>query len=169
VGESDTLGVLGNLENAMPKSPYRSTAIVLQDELTDYSQVEATGEARRFPVGSDQWFDWVQTASRFAYKVWIGAPTNSFITLTFRREVKQRGGMYWVAYTKSRAGKLYKVYAGKPDILDLERLETVGQLMVEKLAISYPTVQAASVTQSPVVEKKPRKPRTKRVKQPKYL
>lgn len=152
----------------MPKSPYRSTPIVLQDELTDYSQLEATGEAQKFPVGSDQWFDWVQTASRFAYKVWVGAPTDWFITLTFRREVKQRGGVYWVAYTKSRAGKLHKVYAGKPDMLDLERLEKVGQLMLEKLAVSYPTVQAEAVTQAPIVEKKPRKPRTKRVKQPKY-
>lgn len=126
MGQGDTLAVLGNLENIMPKSPYRSTPIVLQDELTDYSQLEATGEAQKFPVGSDQWFDWVQTASRFAYKVWVGAPTDWFITLTFRREVKQRGGVYWVAYTKSRAGKLHKVYAGKPDMLDLERKKRLG-------------------------------------------
>jgi hypothetical protein len=145
----------------MPKNPYHTTPIVRKDELTDHSPLETKGEARKCPVGSDQWFDWLQTASRFAYRVWFGVPTDSFITLTFRREVKQRGGVYWIAYTRSRAGKLHKVYAGKPDMLDLERLETVGQMMLEKLALSYPTVQAEAVTQAPIVEKKPRKPRTK--------
>ena len=127
----------------MPKAPYRNTPLVIDDELTNYSPIEA----KNLPVGSAAWFDWLENASRFAYR--ISTPDGTFITLTFRSEVKQRGGVYWVAYVKDRTGKLHKVYAGKSSRLDSGRLEAVGQQMLEKL-LSYPTVQAET---TPIVTK----------------
>lgn len=118
----------------MPKAPYRNTPLVRDGELTNYSPIEA----EKLSVGSSAWFDWLKNASRFAYR--MNTPDGAFITLTFRSEVKQRGGVYWVAYVKARAGKLHKVYTGTSSRLDHERLEAVGQRMLEKL-ISYPTIQ----------------------------
>jgi hypothetical protein len=155
---------LGNLEAAMPKNPYRSTPIVLNNELTDYSQVEA----RKLSVDSAEWFTWLEGASRFAYQVWISAPIESFVTLTFRREARQRGGMYWIAYAKDKAGKRHKVYAGRSDTLDAERLKAVGQLMLGKLLLSYPTTQAEPIPAKAIFEPKPRRSRAQRSKQPTY-
>lgn len=152
----------------MPKKPYRNTPVVLQGELTDYSQLEQTGEILKLTLGSGDWFAWLETASRFAYPVAVGATAEAFITLTVRREAKQRGGRYWVAYAKDRAGKLHKVYAGKSATLNQERLETVGQLMLEKLTVSYPTPKAHSVQAPVVTERKPRPPRRKRPQPPQY-
>ena len=140
----------------MPKAPYRNTPLVRDGELTNYSPIEA----KKLPVGSSAWFDWLENASRFAYR--ISTPDGAFITLTFRSEIKQRGGVYWVAYVKDRAGKLHKVYAGKSSRLDSGRLEAVGQRMLEKL-LSYPTPQ---VETAPIVAPKPRRSRPKPITYP---
>jgi hypothetical protein len=147
------LTMLGNLEGIMPKAPYHNTPLVLDGELTNYSPIEA----EKLPVGSPAWFNWLENASRFAYRMPINTPDGAFITLTFRRESKQRGGLYWVAYAKDRAGKLHKVYAGKSNMLDSGRLEVVGQRMLKKL-LSYPTQR--------IVAPKPRPARRKPVVYP---
>lgn len=152
----------------MPKKPYRSTPVVLQGELTDYSLVEQTGEIQKLAVDSADWFAWLETASRFAYPVAVGVTAEAFITLTVRRESKQRGGLYWVAYAKDRAGKLHKIYAGKSDSLNRERLDTVGRLMLKKLTLSYPTPKAQSVEAPVVRQRKPRQPRRKRPQPTQY-
>lgn len=151
----------------MPRNPYRSTPIVLKNELTDYSQLEQGGKARKLSVGSTEWFSWLETASRFTYKVLVGTSVEAYTTLTFRHEVKQRGGMYWVAYTKDRSGKLHKVYAGRSETLDMARLETVGRLMLEKLFISYPTFQVETAKEIFIVNQK-QQSYPKRTKKPKY-
>jgi hypothetical protein len=152
----------------MPKNPYRKTPIVLEGQLTDYSQMEQTGEAQKLAVGSAQWFAWLETAPRFAYRVKVSTPTEGLITLTVRRESKQRGSQYWVAYSKDRSGKLHKVYAGKSDTITWERLNTVGQRLLEKLGLSYPTPKVNQTEASLVVEPQSRQPRRKRPKQPQY-
>jgi hypothetical protein len=146
------LTLLGNLEGIMPKAPYRNTPFVLDGELTNYSPIET----KKLPVGSAAWFNWLENASRFAYR--MNTPDGAFITLTFRCEIKQRGGLYWVAYAKDRAGKLHKVYAGKGEALDGVCLQAVGQRMLEKL-LSYPTPQAET---APIVAPDPSRLCTRR-------
>jgi hypothetical protein len=152
----------------MPKNPYRNTPIVFNGNLTDYGSHQEGSEAHSVPFDSAEWFDWLQTASRFAYRVRIDTPVEAIITLTFRHETKQRGGRYWVAYTKDRAGKLHKLYAGRSETLHLERLEQVGQLMIKKLSISYPTIEAEPSEEISVVKEKPRKPQPQQTRQSKF-
>ena len=59
------------------------------------------------PVGSDEWFTWLQTARLFSYQASHGD------RLTLRKE-KRRRGDYWYAYLK-RDRKLHNAYAGRPD------------------------------------------------------
>jgi hypothetical protein len=152
----------------MPKNPYRKTPIVLEGQLTDYSQLEPTGEAQKLSVGSAEWFAWLETAPRFAYRVEANTPSEGLITLTVRRESKQRGGLYWVAYAKDRDGKLHKVYAGKSDALNRERLNAVGRLLLEKLTLSYPTPETSLMEVPVVTEPKSRPPRRKHSQQHQY-
>jgi hypothetical protein len=153
------LTLLGNLGVVMPKAPYRDTPLVLDGGLTNYSPIET----EKLPVGSPAWFNWLENASRFAYR--MNTPDGALITLTFRREIKQRGGLYWVAYVKDRAGKLHKVYAGKWEALDGACLQAVGQRMLEKL-LSYPTPRAGTAPTIPIVAPKPRRTRPKPVVYP---
>jgi hypothetical protein len=142
----------------MPKAPYRNTPLVRDGKLTNCSPIEA----KNLPVGSAAWFNWLENASRFAYRMPINTPDGALITLTFRCEIKQRGGLYWVAYAKGRAGKLHKVYAGKRETLDGMCLQVVGQRMLEKL-LNYPTLQAGT---APIVAPKPRRTRPKPIAYP---
>lgn len=152
----------------MPKNPYRSTPIVHNNELKKCGQlVQVDATEKRLMVGSEEWFEWLKTASRFACKVWISSPNGPFMTLTLRCELKQRGGRYWVAYAKDKTGKLQKAYAGRPESLDVSRLETVKQLLIEKLGVSYPTSEG-QLEYGIVFEVKSRVSRPKRQKEPKY-
>jgi LuxR family maltose regulon positive regulatory protein len=74
------------------------------------------GPAQRLVVGSPAWFVWLaDTANqRFSFD-------DRFGNFLARKERKQRGGWYWVAYRRAN-GKLYKAYLGKPEDVTLERL-----------------------------------------------
>lgn len=151
----------------MPRNPYRNTPIVFNNELSNHDQSDYEHDVAKITVGSAEWFTWLETASRFAYKVRVSQTLERVITLTLRQEVKQRGALYWIAYAKDRTGKLHKAYAGRSVALDSAHLETVGQLMIEKLHISYPTPQAASNKKSCIVEQHTKEARPNGSKQPK--
>ena len=68
-------------------------------------------------LSSEFWSE-LEHISSFAF---YGASGN----FTARKEVKQRGGTYWVAYRKVDQ-KLYKKYIGKTSELATEKLESVA-------------------------------------------
>src|SRR5215207_7746190 len=74
------------------------------------------GGAAGLPVGSLAWFAWLadDDARSFSFRSPAGA-------YTARKERRQRGGAYWVAY-RTAAGRQHKVYLGKGEELTSERL-----------------------------------------------
>jgi LuxR family transcriptional regulator, maltose regulon positive regulatory protein len=85
-------------------------------------------------LDSPAWFVWLEagaTAS-FYYQGAVGG-------LTVRRERKQRGGWYWVAYHSSQ-GKLHKIYLGPAHAVTRAALETA---LVRLMASPIQPTQAA--------------------------
>src|SRR4029453_12799369 len=71
-------------------------------------------------VGSPGWFAWLadDAARSFSFR----SPSGAY---TARKERRQRGGTYWVAY-RTVAGRQHKLYLGKAEDLNLERLDAAG-------------------------------------------
>jgi LuxR family transcriptional regulator, maltose regulon positive regulatory protein len=99
----------------MPRKEHKSSPKLVSGIL--YTDDTFTGAA----VGSARWFTWLQTASTFYYEGKQG-------TFTARRETKQRGGSYWVAY-RQIDGKLRKSYLGKPEALTADRLASAAAVL----------------------------------------
>ena len=74
---------------------------------------------RAIPIGSAEWWRWLETASARAFRFEQGA-----LSFTARRE-RQKAGWYWYGY-KRREGRLCKAYLGRSAELGLGRLETVA-------------------------------------------
>jgi LuxR family transcriptional regulator, maltose regulon positive regulatory protein len=74
------------------------------------------------------WRGWLEaeTTTRFAYPVFD--PAHGYVAgfMTVRKEQRQRGGTYWVAYRRYQ-GRLRKVYLGRAHTLTQARLETIAQ------------------------------------------
>src|SRR5918912_3248872 len=72
--------------------------------------------ACRLVVGSPDWWAWLaqDNVRSFAFR----SPACNY---TARKERRNRGGAYWVAY-RMAAGRLYKAYLGKGDELTSTRL-----------------------------------------------
>jgi LuxR family maltose regulon positive regulatory protein len=79
-----------------------------------YTDDAATGTS----VGSPAWFTWLSTATTFYYE----SPDGTF---TAHRELRLRGGSYWIAYRR-HAGILHRLHLGKPDHLTLDHLTQVA-------------------------------------------
>jgi AAA ATPase-like protein len=79
-------------------------------------------------VGSPAWFAWLagDAARSFSFR----SPAGSY---TARRERRQRGGAYWVAY-RTAAGRQYKVYLGKAEDLTPERLDAAAAALAGRVA-----------------------------------
>jgi LuxR family maltose regulon positive regulatory protein len=75
-------------------------------------------------VGTPTWYDWLTTASTFAFSSDVGS-----FTARKERASNQRGGWYWKAYRTHR-GKLSSLYLGKSEALTPARLQTVAQALV---------------------------------------
>jgi len=73
------------------------------------------------------WVAWLDavTTTRFAYPVYD--PAHGYIAglMTVRKEQRQRGGAYWVAYRRCQ-GRLCKVYLGRAATLTQARLDTTA-------------------------------------------
>jgi LuxR family maltose regulon positive regulatory protein len=78
--------------------------------------VAAAGGAAGPAVGSPAWFAWLagDDARSFSFR----APAGIF---TARKERRQRGGVYWVAY-RTAAGRQYRFYLGRAAELTAGRL-----------------------------------------------
>ncbi|HEX2912693.1 MAG TPA: LuxR C-terminal-related transcriptional regulator [Chloroflexia bacterium] len=77
-------------------------------------------------VESQDWYNWLESATSFAY----GSSKGSF---TARKEQAghKRGGSYWRAYRKI-GGKLYQSYLGRDEELTLVRLNEIATLLLER-------------------------------------
>src|SRR5579875_2392526 len=82
---------------------------------------EPTGTVE-VPVGSQQWYIWLDLHQTFRVK-------DGAVTYTARKEPRA-GLWYWYAYRR-RAGRLRRVYLGKSAMLTWERLEHAAQLITQ--------------------------------------
>ena len=73
-------------------------------------------DAITIPVGSPTWYTWLADDTHCSFH--FSHPAGDF---TARKERKQRGQHYWVAYRQVH-GKLYKAYLGKPEVLTEDHL-----------------------------------------------
>jgi LuxR family transcriptional regulator, maltose regulon positive regulatory protein len=90
-------------------------------------QGSAAGEAAGLAVGSPAWFAWLvdDAARSFSFRSPAGA-------YTARKERRQRGGAYWVAY-RTAAGRQHKVYLGKAEDLSPERLDEAAAVLARRI------------------------------------
>ena len=91
-------------------------------------QGTAASGATGLAVGSPGWFAWLagDAARSFSFRSPAGA-------YTARKERRQRGGAYWVAY-RTAAGRQHKVYLGKAEDLSLERLDEAAAALTGRVA-----------------------------------
>ena len=87
-------------------------------------------------LDSAAWFGWLaaETTTRFSYPLFD--PQLGYIVgwMTVRKERRQRGSAYWVAYRRLK-GQVRKVYLGHSEAVTTERLHTVGcQLQGKEVA-----------------------------------
>ncbi len=102
------------------------------------------GRADGLAVGSSAWFAWLADDAVRSFSLRSAAGT-----YTARKERRQRGGVYWVAY-RTAAGRQHKVYLGKADDLTPERLALVADVLAERVAdATGRTGDAASAGGSP--------------------
>src|SRR5215211_6068643 len=83
-------------------------------------------------VGSPAWFAWLtdDAARSFSFR----SPSGAY---TARKERRQRGGAYWVAY-RTAASRQHKVYLGKAEDLTPERLDKVAAALARRMAGAGP-------------------------------
>ena len=84
-------------------------------------------------VGSAAWFAWLaeDAARSFSFR----SPAGDY---TARKERRQRGGAYWVAY-RTAAGRQYKKYLGTVADLTPEHLAQAAAALAERVAGAGPT------------------------------
>ena len=93
------------------------------------------------PSGSVQldsaaWFGWLaaETTRRFSYPLYEREVGYIVGWITVRKERRQRGSEYWVAYRRVR-GQVRKVYLGRSEAVTTQRLHAVGcQLQRKEVA-----------------------------------
>jgi ATP/maltotriose-dependent transcriptional regulator MalT len=90
-------------------------------------QGTAAGGAAGLAVGSPAWFAWLadDAARSFSFRSPAGA-------YTARKERRQRGGAYWVAY-RTVAGRQHKLYLGKADDLTPNRLDEAAAALARRV------------------------------------
>ena len=100
--------------------------------------VAAGREAAGVIVGTPAWFDWLADDSvrSFSFRSRAG-------NYTARKERRQRGGGYWVAY-RTAAGRQYKMYLGTVADLSPEHLAYAAAALAERIANA-----AATASDSP--------------------
>src|SRR5919201_2493940 len=83
------------------------------------------GAPRAIPIGSAEWWRWLETANATSFRFEHGA-----LSFTARRE-RQKVGWYWYGY-KRREGRLCKAYLGRSAELGLGRLESVAAVLARR-------------------------------------
>ena len=91
------------------------------------------------PVGSTEWYAWLSRNSRFSFH-----GTNGHFTA--QSEVR-RNRTYWYAYRR-RNGKLFKLYLGKSEELNLERMEQASLALAGQNLLVQPDMENPSDTEA---------------------
>src|SRR6266566_9868703 len=81
-----------------------------------------------FAPESPEWFTWLTTIPSFRFKSKRGK-------YTARKEQREQGGDYWIAYVKHHK-KLYKKYLGPTDKLTTSRLEEIAEELTKQFGNS---------------------------------
>jgi ATP/maltotriose-dependent transcriptional regulator MalT len=108
-------------------------------------QVPEAREASGVIVGSRAWFTWLADDSSRSFS--FRSPAGDY---TARKERRQRGGAYWVAY-RTVAGRQYKKYLGTVADLTPEHLAEAAAGLAERIANASPrpSDSAAGSSRSP--------------------
>jgi LuxR family maltose regulon positive regulatory protein len=91
--------------------------------LVDVGGLTEPGLSGSIPIGSPAWRDWLADECHHTFHF-----VDQAGGFTARKERKQRGAWYWVAYRQVR-GKLHKAYLGKAEALMPEQLAAVSQAL----------------------------------------
>jgi LuxR family maltose regulon positive regulatory protein len=96
-------------------------------------------DAVRIALDSPAWFAWLADDTQHSFHF-----THASGDFTARKERKQRGHWYWVAYRQVR-GTLYKTYVGKSETLTHARLCAAAATLAHAadVARAVPTGPAA--------------------------
>src|SRR5581483_1368451 len=113
-------------------------AVISGDTLT-YRQ---NGQEERLCIETPEWYEWLTTATSFAFVSERGS-------FTARKEQvrSKRGGWYWKAYRKQQ-GKLSRAYLGKSEELTRERLIAAAQVLTANRDKQVEQKQGISVQDS---------------------
>ncbi len=102
-------------------------------------ELHTTDAAGRIPLDSPAWFTWLADERHHSFH--FTHPCGDF---TARKERKQRGHWYWVAYRQVR-GTLYKTYLGKSDLLTAAHLRAAAATLARRAgAAPAPRADAAA-------------------------
>jgi LuxR family maltose regulon positive regulatory protein len=88
---------------------------------------DAAGIEHTLIIGSPEWYRWLADEQQRSFV--FACSAGSFQA---RKERKQRGGWYWIAYRRAH-GKIHKRYLGKPEELSPARLHAAAQLLEQSL------------------------------------
>lgn len=84
-------------------------------------------------LDSAAWFAWLEavTTTRFSYPLYDRAVGYIVGWMTVRKEQRQRGGCYWVAYRRL-GGQVRKVYIGSGEAVTAQRLQAIASQLQGK-------------------------------------
>src|SRR2546421_7683356 len=101
----------------------KMTPTVQEDRLV--YQAQQNEREQVLVVGTPAWYNWLTTATTFAF-------TGDSGTFTARKERpgNKRGGWYWKAY-RTQHSKHSSLYLGKSEALTLERLHAVAHTLAQ--------------------------------------
>ena len=87
----------------------------------------------RVQLDTPAWFAWLaaETTRRFSYPLFASQVGYIVGWMTVRKERRQRGGGYWVAYRRL-GGQVRKVYIGSGEAVTSERLEAIARRLQGK-------------------------------------
>jgi LuxR family transcriptional regulator, maltose regulon positive regulatory protein len=100
--------------------------------LVDAAGLHEHGSSVVVPLGSPTWRAWLEDEAHHTFHF-----TDAGGGFTARKERKQRGGWYWVAYRQVH-GTLYKAYLGKAEALTGPCLERVSRSLAAAAGLAAP-------------------------------
>jgi LuxR family transcriptional regulator, maltose regulon positive regulatory protein len=117
----------------------RSTPTVADGVLFDPARPD-----RLIRLDSPAWRTWLEapTTTGFAYPLFDPAVGYSLGVMTVRKERRQRGGSYWLAYRRL-GGRLCKVYLGGAPAVTAPRLQAIADAFRAAAAATRPLDHAA--------------------------
>src|SRR6266545_2337251 len=89
----------------------------------------ADSAQRSITVGSPDWYDWLSEIDHRSFQ--FASEAGGF---TARKERKQRGSWYWIAYRRFQ-GNVHKSYLGKSEEVTLARLQDAATILAARIEV----------------------------------